>query len=149
MLKFFFNRFSGFVIAMEIAGVILLAADVALFFFRRADAIDIVLIIFVIALYAFIRLSATGRWYRDAPRGAGIEMHFGRSMVPVSYTIAIVGLLDLAIPHPTWALAIAAALLIVVAHVNVILIYLHRRDTDKTPPNYYSGRKFPDKVCPS
>lgn len=145
MLKFFFNRFSNAVIAMELAGILLLAADVALLFFRRTEATHAALLLLIIALYAFIRLCAARRWYRDAPRWSGIELHFKKAMVPTSYVIAIVGLMDLVIPHPTWALATAAILLIAVAHVNAILLYLHRRDRDEAPPNYYSSRRFADR----
>lgn len=145
MLKFFFNRSSRMISAMEIAGAVLLSIDVALSFLRQTKTIYTALLLAVVALYAFIRFCATKRWYEDAPRWSGIELHFKKAMVPTSYIIAITGFICLVIPHPTSAIAIAAALLAIVAHVNAILLYLHRADRDETPANYYSSRRFADK----
>jgi len=140
MLSFFFNRFSKTVLLMEIAGFSLMAIDFALTA-RRGPSPSLVLILMVLLLYAFIRYCASRRWYKGVPRYSGIELQFKKAMVPTSYTMALTGLLFLAWPSAIWP-GIALLFLAVVAHVNVILLYLRNKDTDPTPVNYFTSGKF-------
>lgn len=126
---------------MEIVGIPLLAMATIRLFKGGASALTSVLLILVIAEYAFIRYCASRRWHRNAPRWSGIEKHFKKALVPTSYIIAILGACLLLFPSALLP-AIAAFLLAVVVHVNVILLYFHFRNKDDTPANYYSGGKF-------
>jgi len=53
----------------------------------------------------------------------------------------LTGLFFLAWPSLIWP-GIALLFLAVVAHVNVILLYLRNKDTDPTPVNYFTSGKF-------
>jgi hypothetical protein len=137
MIAFLFHRESRVVQAMEAAGLLLLAGAVLRIGAGHASTLAAVLFLLDVALYAFIKFCAVRRWYPGAPRCAGIELQFVKAMVPTSYIlpIAMAWFLAAASALP---LGIAACLLAVVAHVNVILLVFHRRDRDPTPVNAYS-----------
>ncbi|MFA4873992.1 MAG: hypothetical protein WC956_00890 [bacterium] len=141
MIKFFFNRFSRAVTAMEIAGALLLSLAALRSILMGTSVAQGILLSVVAALYAFIRLCTSVRWYRDAPRYSGIELQFRKAIVPTSYVMAIFLAWFAASPSAA-PLAIAAFMLAVVAHVNVILLYLRSRDNDRTPVNFYSSGAF-------
>lgn len=140
MIKFFFNRFSKMVSLMEVLGIIFMGAA----FMRTANhasPLTITLFAAVSVEYAFIRYCAIRRWHKDAPRYSGIELQFKKALVPTSYILAITGAC-LMLFSGLFLLIIAAFLLAVIVHVNVILIYFHRRDKDKLPPNFFSSGTF-------
>lgn len=140
MLSFFFNRSSRMVLAMECVGLPLMAIALARIFVD-GSATARALVAAVFFLYAFMRFCASRRWYKDAPRYSGVELQFKKAMVPTSYTMAVAGLLCL--PWPSAAvLAPAAFLLAVIAHVNVILLYLRSKDKDSTPVNFFTSGAF-------
>ncbi len=141
MIKFFFNRFSRMVLAMEIAGAAFLIAAALRIFPSSKSAALAILFSIVTALYAFIRYCASARWYKGTPRYFGIELQFQKALVPTSYIMAI-SLAWFSLSPSAFPLAIAALLLAVVAHVNVILIYLRSRDRDPIPVNFYSSGEF-------
>lgn len=138
MIKFLFDRFSKMVLVMEIAGVVLLAISFLRLVLGKINIAQIVLFSIVLFLYAFIRFCTIMRWYKDVPRYSGIELQFRKAIVPTSYIIAITfawfALIPSAIP-----LVLAAFLLAIIAHVNVILLYFHFRDHDPAPVNFYSS----------
>lgn len=134
MLKLLFNRFSKVVYAMEILGVVF----TVLWLSKSPPK---VLIAVYIAQYLFLRLCTTRRWYSNAKRYEGIELQFKKAMIPVSYIMAItsgVGYFS----GSTILLWVACFLIAIVAHVNVILLYLHYKDKNTTPVNYYSHNKY-------
>ncbi|MBN1282633.1 MAG: hypothetical protein JXA24_02525 [Proteobacteria bacterium] len=137
MIRFFFNRFSKAVMAAEAAGVALFAAGAVRLFMRGIGVAGAILPAICLFLYAFIRLCASIRWYRDAPRYSGIELQFKKAMVPTGYAMSILGLWLSTAPSVA-PLVLLLIVLAVVAHVNVILIYFHFRDRDPTPVNYFS-----------
>ena len=141
MIRFFFHRFSKVVLVVEFLGALLFGAAAARALTQGCSHLQGILLAAVIALYLFLRFCATKRWYRDAPRWSGIELQFKKAMVPASYTLAVSGTWYWLSPS-AWPLFIAAALLVVVAHVNVILLYLHRRDRGATPAGSYSRGEF-------
>lgn len=129
------------VLAMEALGLLLFAIAAVRIWGGNASLPARILITFVLLEYAFIRFCAIRRWYKGAPRWSGIELQFKKALVPTSYILAIIGLILLPFPSAV-PLAIAALLLAVVAHVNVILLYFHARDRDPTPVNFYSSGAF-------
>lgn len=141
MLSFFFNRFSRMVLAMEVVGLLLFAIAAVRIWGGNASLLARILFATVLIEYAFIRFCTTRRWYRGVPRFSGIELQFKKALVPTSYILAIIGLLLLPFPSAV-PLAVAALLLAVVAHVNVILLYFHASDRDPTPVNFYSSGAF-------
>ena len=93
-----------------------------------------------IAEYLFLRFCDTKRWHPAAKRYEGIELHFRKIMIPTSYILALTSgigfftgsgiLLWLAIP-----------LLGIMFYVNATILYLHGKDKNSTPINYFSGKK--------
>lgn len=140
MLKFFFNKESKVVYAMEALGILVLAALVMTWWpAGKSAAIKTAFYLFV-GLYIFIRIFATVRWYKNAARYEGIELQFKKALVPTSYIIPIFGGAVL-FGAPPYILYFADLLLIVIAHVNIILIYFHVKDRESLPVNYFTHNK--------
>jgi len=141
MIGLIFGRFSTAVKVME--GVGLCLSPFAIIRARLADsgAWHYIFIAAILATYAFIRFCAMVRWYKGVPRYFGIELQFKKALVPTAYTMTIVFALYLVFGWLGF-LVIGAFLLLVVAHVDVILLYFHSRDRDPTPVNFYSSGKF-------
>jgi len=137
MIKFFFNRFSKAVLLMEIAGIALVSIGSILVFLKGAGTLFIVLLAIVSAEYAFIRYCTLRRWYASSPRWSGIELHFKKITVATSYILVLLGICILLVP-PTIPLIVAAVLLAIIAHINVILLYLRRKDNFPTSANLFS-----------
>ncbi|MBI4223577.1 MAG: hypothetical protein HY609_01475 [Deltaproteobacteria bacterium] len=91
--------------------------------------------------YLFLRLCATVRWHKQARRYEGIELQFKKGMIPASYLMALTSGVGF-FTGSSFLLGPAVILIGVVAHVNVILLYLHFKDKNPTPINYFSGNKF-------
>lgn len=143
MLSLFFNRFSRAVIVMEAVGLLCMAHVGMRLLAGGGSTAMKVLFPLVLLLYAFLRFCASWPWYKGAPRWSGIELHFKKGMVTASYTLAITGLILIVWPSAI-PLVVAALLLAVIAHVNVILLFLHARDRDPTPVNYFTSGAFLD-----
>lgn len=141
MIRFLFHHRSRMVDVVEVLGVAVLAA--AAWRLVREDSGWLAWIFFALILieYGFIRFCTTMRWYKNAQRYEGIELQFRKAMSPTVYVILIGGLVFQTLPS-TVILAVTALLIAVVAHVNVILLYLKRRDHDPLPVNFFSHNKF-------
>lgn len=140
MLKFFFNRFSKVVYAMEIFGVSCTAGWLWKMLDNPPSRFTQILFGLYLAEYLFLRLCTTLRWHRQARRYEGIELQFKKAMIPTSYLLALtsgVGWLT----GFMFLLPAAVVLLAVIAHVNVILIYLYWKDKNTTPINYFSNNR--------
>ena len=94
----------------------------------------------IVALYAFIRFCTTVRWYKNAKRYEGIELQFKKAMSPTVYVVLLGSILFQILPSSI-ELAVMLFMLAVIAHVNIILLYLKHRDTQDLPVNYFSGNK--------
>lgn len=124
MLKFFFNRYSFMVTLMEILGIIgalLILRQISTGGYSYSHKIIFYLIL---ALYMFLRFSCLVSWHRGKKRSEGIGLHFLKAMVPTNYIMAVstwcyIAFKNLAI------IVVAAFLLAIIAHVNIILIGLH------------------------
>jgi hypothetical protein len=142
MLKLLFNRESKFILALEIAGLAGFAAVIITGKFSFVFG-------FYALAYFLIRFCALYNWYSKFSVSyenlkkdeLGIRLHFKRTLVPASYIITVTN----------WAVVfgggktmiyLSLGLLLFILHVSLILIYLHLRDTDPTPPNYFSGREL-------
>ncbi|MBT3182469.1 MAG: hypothetical protein HN337_08195 [Deltaproteobacteria bacterium] len=125
---------------MEALGVLLLGPLLyKIFFMTNEGWLDKSLFCTMFLLYAFIRFCATKKWYPpEAPRYSGIELHFKKALVPVGYILAIFGIFGILF-DPTPFLISEVILFIIIGHVDVILIYIHRKDNDPTPVNAFSG----------
>ena len=141
MIKLLFGRYSTAVKVMEGAGVCLVPFAFIRCRLTQEGAWHYAFILAILAIYALIRLCATIRWYKGIPRYFGIELQFKKALVPTGYAMTICLVLYLSTGWIVW-LVICTALLTVVGHVNVILLYFHFRDHDPTPVNFYSSGRF-------
>ncbi len=141
MIKLLFNRFSIAVKIVEACGVVLMLFASVRCYSTGRGFISCILISLSIIIYAFIRYCTTKRWYKDVPPCSGIELQFRKALVPTGYTMSICAAWYLLLPSII-PLIISATFLIVIAHVNIILLYFHYRDEDETPVNHYSSGKF-------
>jgi hypothetical protein len=147
-MKVLFNRESPVVRSLEVVGLALSAVTLwkQLIPFDLRDG----LFLFLLACCLFIFACDFIDWYpaSEKPEGPkqkiGIEVHFLKARVPTSYILAVtaaVALLD--IPYVSTGLVFLADLMmLVVAPVNGILIWFHRKDHDTTPMNYFSQNKY-------
>lgn len=134
MLNFLFGINGKVVRFVEMAGIF---GFVAILFAGIANKI-----IFGLYLlsYLLIRLCASYNWYRHLgvdSDNKGIRAHFKKMLVAASYIIALTN--GLILLHVNFVVYFSLALLALLLHVNIILVYLHLQDRDKTPPNYFSG----------
>jgi len=141
MIAFLFNHRSKTLYAVEVLGILGLAAMAWRMATEGCGWFTWLLYALVIILCGFVRFCTTKRWYRDAERYEGIELHLKKSLSPTVYIAFLGSLLFIIVPSPV-VLGIMIFLLAVIAHVNVILIYLHLRDTQDLPVNYFSGNKY-------
>lgn len=102
-------------------------------------------------LYLSIRIAASLSWYnedgtnhifpprikRDIHTLRGIELHFRKALIPTSYMTLISACFLIFRASPNW-LYVTSFLLLIVAHVNFILLYLHIKDQEGTPVNLFT-----------
>ncbi|MBI4124438.1 MAG: hypothetical protein HY466_00725 [Deltaproteobacteria bacterium] len=141
MLKFFFNRFSKMVVLMEMLGVVFTAGWFYQLLQNPPGGFTKIFFGLYLFEYLFLRLCATVRWHKQARRYEGIELQFKKGMIPASYAMALTSGIGF-FTGSALLLWPAVALIGVVAHVNVLLLYLHFKDKNQTPVNYFSGNKF-------
>lgn len=141
MLKLLFNRDALAVKIAEAIGVVLMVPATYHSISKHPCFLAALLFAIVWATYIFIRFCASVRWYKDGPRFSGIELHFKKAIVPTGYLMAMSGLLYFFV-NTYLVLMIDIFLLAAIAHVNVIFLYLHFHDSSKTPPNFYTSRRF-------
>lgn len=141
MIKLLFYHRSPLIAVIEALGAVAIVAVGVRAQAIGSDSLTWFALAAVIAEYLFIRYCATRRWHANAQRYEGIELQFKKGMVPTAYIILIGSALFQFIPHAS-TLIIMAILLAVVGHVNVILLYLKRRDREQLPVNYFSHNKF-------
>ena len=127
MLKLFFNRFSLIPRWVEGIGI--------LFFFLTAPqwTRDGVFLLFSL-LYLFLRFCATKRWYPEAPRGSGVELHFQKILVPSVYALCLTMVTYFFFQTRVF-LWISLPIFIFLSVVNGILLYLRACDKSKEPIN--------------
>ncbi len=141
MLHFLTDRNSKFVKLVEFAGVILFCCVVIFKKGPHAAAYAPSLAIFF-GLYLAIRFCATWNWYRKfvLPKPVnefGIRVHLRKTLVTTAYLLLIVsGLLLVGVG--VWATWVASLIYVGALYVNLTLIYMHLRDNDSTPPNFFS-----------
>lgn len=126
---------------MEIAGILFTAGWIYQLAHDQPSWLTKTLLAIYIVEYLFLRLCATKRWYKNAARYEGIELHFKKGMIPTSYMMAVASGVGF-FTGSTLLLWPVIVLIGVIAHVNVILFALHYKDKNKTPVNYYSNNKY-------
>jgi len=142
MITFLFNHRSPTLYVVEALGIVGVAAMAWRMAAKSFGWLGWLLLAVAVAIYAFIRFCTTVRWYKDAKRYEGIELQFKKAMSPTVYVILIGSILFQILPS-TVVLAVIAFMLAVIGHVNVILLYLHYRDKQELPVNYFTGNKGP------
>lgn len=143
-LKFFFNRKGIVVIGLTILGWIgnglhLLALPWQWSYRGGFTVSCFLLYLFLSLLITVIRFKP---WYKKEDRGAGIEEHFEKVLVPLSYIMVLTNL----IYHywqASWPfLLFVSFLFTVILSVNFILLYFHTKDHDSTPPSYFARNLY-------
>ena len=137
MLKFFFSRNCFMVRLMEGLGVAGLGVILWQYFAGRLSLACSVLVLIICFIYLFTRFCTIWSWYPNLARNFGIGLQFQKAMISTSYTLAIMTWLFIFFTNIIWLL-IAVFFLVLTVHVNIILLYLHFKDQDKTAPNAYS-----------
>lgn len=137
MLKIFFNRYSPVVRLMEFIGLVGIAFVSWQLFAGRLSILESIFLILILIEYLFLRFCMMWRWYPDVPRSCGIGLQFEKAMVPAGYILAIMLWLFMLVKSSA-ILAVVVFLLAVITHVNIILLYLHFKDRDRTTVNSFS-----------
>ena len=137
MLTFFFHRHCFMVRLMEFIGFAGIAFASWQFFAGRLSVLESILLIIILIEYLFLRFCMLRRWYKTLSSSHGIGLQFEKAMVPTAYILAVMMWIFVILKSPA-ILAIAAFLLAVIAHVNIILIVLHFKDRDRTTVNSFS-----------
>lgn len=156
MLKFFFNKESRIVYAMEIAGIACLITLFLSGWTSGKSGVAHAAFYLFVGLYIFIRVFATLNLYSNDGQPLlqwctanlfqkriyrGIELQLKKAMVPTSYIIPIFGGMMLA-GAPSFVLYIADLLLVVIAHVNIILLYFYIKDKEPSPVNFFTHNNY-------
>lgn len=141
MLRFFFDRFSKVVMLMEILGVIFSALWLSAVWQNPPPLLPKILLAAYVGEYLVLRFCAVWRWHPEARRYEGLELHFKKIMIPASYILAIFSLVGW-LANIFFHLWLADAALGIMIYVNLTLLYLHFKDKNETPINYFSGNKF-------
>lgn len=148
-MKVLFHRTSPVVRSLEIVGLVL-----SIFYLKqKLKGFDATAWLFCsfFALYLFVRICDLIPWYPSLKTSmggiggrAGIRVHFQKALVPTSYLFAVTALFAL-LDLPVISIAVVLfsdLMMLVVAPVNGILIYFHRRDKDPLPINYFSQSHY-------
>jgi len=141
MARFLFNHRSPVIQVVEIMGVVTFIIMIGRMAHHTTPIASWCLWAIVLTEYVFIRYCASRRWYRDSVRGSGIELQFKRAHSPNAYLLFLASLCYLMAPSLVFP-AVVAFLLAVIAHINVILLYLARRDTSSLPVNCFSNPHY-------
>ena len=141
MLNLLTDRSSKFVRVVEIAGLVLFPF-VIYFQWSAHNSLYRYSVACFFALYLLLRFCATWNWYRkfNLPKPKdeiGIRVHLKKTLVATSYVLLISNALLLK-GFGAWVVWIACAIFVGALYVNLTLIYMHLRDSDKTPPNFFS-----------
>ena len=145
-LKFFFNRKGIVVVSLTVIGWIGNFFHFLGIFWQWHDrgAITGFFFLFYLFLAFLITVFRFKPWYKKEDRGAGIEEHLEKTLVPTSYMMVLTNV----IYHywqASWPLLFFMSLLfMVILSVNFILLYFHNRDTDPTPPSYFARSLYKD-----
>lgn len=139
ILEILVHRTSKVALAAEILGTSLFLIC-AVLISTSGSVLTKVLFILSMIGYSIIRFCASVRWYKGGERYAGIELQFMKSLIPMGYLMTLCGLWYLLLPSAI-PFALSSLIIAGLAHVNIILIYLHLKDHSDTPPNCYSGKR--------
>lgn len=139
-LKFFFNRKGPVVLSLTVIGWALALLNLYKLpgqWEVRGQATGIIYIafLFLCGLITVIRFIP---WYHRKDRGAGIEEHFEKTLVPTSYIMVVANSLYFFWMKAWPFLVFIFPLLLLIMIVNGILLYFHKRDKNTTPPSYFA-----------
>lgn len=137
MLKLLFNRFSKIAMVVEWLGIVFTIGWLKQIAHQPTSLTTKIALGVYIGLYLFMRFCTIKRWHKGVKRYSGIEGHFKRIMVGISYALASVS----GIGYSTGStLLLWPGILVIgaLAHVNIILLWLHYQDKTTTPINFFS-----------
>ncbi len=140
MLKLLFNRNSWIVKLLFFVSAVL-----SLYFFMSVDWQSWTtlqkLALFFFFFQTFFSLGVEKYpWYPKNAPGPGIKLQFHKALVPIAYIWPLFLLIVLN-SQPTLLLYFFNIILFPITLTNSLLIALHFKDEDPSPPNYLSGKK--------
>ncbi len=139
MLHFFFDHRSPFIHVVELLGIFTCAVMLGHMAQHATPVAAWCLWATVLIEFMFIRYCALRRWHRGGTRGSGIGLQFKKAVSANAYLLFLGSLGYLMMPSLVFP-AVVAFLLAIIAHVNVILVYLAHRDTSPLPINCFSNQ---------
>ncbi len=139
-LKFFFNRKGSVVLSLTILGWILnlwalICLPGEMILRGKLTTCLFILYLCLCFLVTFIRFYP---WYPTKDRGAALEEHFEKTLVPTAYIMVVVHLFWFLTLKPWPFLIFVCLLFLPILAVNAILLTFHFQDQDPTPPAYFS-----------
>ncbi|MBI1909501.1 MAG: hypothetical protein HYS22_04970 [Deltaproteobacteria bacterium] len=137
MLRFFFNRSSGFVRFLETLGVVEAVILLQLFHWREGLTVPEWLFLFLLFQSLLMKVCDLIHWYPEPQRTIGIEVHFKKAMVAIAYILSLSSSFILAgIFLP--AVIIGNLSMMVFTVGNVVLLWLHFHDKEELPINWFT-----------
>lgn len=145
-LKFFFNRKGPVVLGLTFIGW-------SLYLWRlwqmklgqnweTDDKLTVIMFLIHILLAGLITTIRFIPWYFKDNRGAGIEEHFEKTMVPVTYILILTSVIFTFWTHCWPYLLFTHFIFLLILSANVILLILHFRDHDPLPPSYFARNLY-------
>lgn len=140
-LKFFFNRKGRVVLGMTLLGWVLTLWN--LFYSKTVHGPFTRTIFYLyVGLALLVTLIRFIPWYAKKDRGAGIEEHFEKTLVPVAYILVLIGLI-----YPLWANSWPIILFMslffgLIVYASSILIFFHFQDKDPIAPSFFSRNLY-------
>ncbi len=135
MLDLLFSRNSRLALSFEIAGLVLLIPVIVM------GRLSVAFAIYLLG-YLLIRMCVCWNWYRadaaSVSKDHGIKLHFRKVLVPAAYLIFLTNL-SIILWNAKALVYISIPVFAFILYVNFTLIYLHLKDKDRTPPNFFSG----------
>lgn len=140
-LRFFFHPKSLFPKLLEVLGLFLLGGSLGISFGGTTTACQDILLGIITMMTLFIWGCALKRWYPGSSRHEGIGKHFTNIVVALGYILTFSLGCFLLTKHAL-ALIIGFFPVAFITYVNAMLLWLHAKDDDTTPVNFYSAGKY-------
>ena len=143
-LKLFFNRKGKIVLSLTVIGWTGNFLHLIALPWQWNDRGTLTDLFFLLYLFLAFLITAIRfkPWYQKEDRGAGIEEHFEKTLVPIAYILVFTNL----IYHywqASWPFLLFISLIfLIILSVNAILLYFHNRDKDQTPPSYFARNLY-------
>ena len=143
-LKFFFNRKGPVVLSLLFIGWVaniwhLIRLSQEWSVRGTVTGVSFLIYLFLASCLTFIRFYP---WYKKSDRGAGIEEHFAKTLVPIAYLLPLTAILYTFWLSCSPVLLFSSVVFTVILSVNLLLLRFHFQDTDPLTPGYFSRNLY-------